>query len=279
MPLVRWLTSAALALSAGLAPPGATGAPSLYDGPPGPRPWGFPGHRTVCEIAWLELTEAARSQVRHLTEAWGEFDTFAESCVWADSNGARGMRNAHWVNLPPGSDAVTMDHCPADCVLRHLAAEMELLGDASSSEGTRARALMFVGHFVGDIHAPLHVAYGADRGGNEHEIRGLGERYDDLHAVWDSYILRDQAGRWQAFARELHGDIEPIDRTLWADLDPLVWANESYRIVEDYVYEDLAGEDRTQLGDGYDVRNRRTAVLQLKKAGVRLAALLSEVLG
>jgi hypothetical protein len=279
MTVSRWLIGAALAVSAGLGPPGATAAASLYEAPTGLRPWGFPGHRTVCEIAWLELTEETRSQVRRLTEAWGEFETFAESCVWADSNGAKGMRNAHWVDLPPGSEAVTMDHCPPDCVLRHLTAEVELLGDASRSEGTRARALMFVGHFVGDIHAPLHIAYDSDHGGNDHEIRGLGERYDDLHAVWDSYIVRDLAGRWEAFARELQGDIKPVDRTLWADLDPLVWANESYRIVEDYVYEDLEGEDRAQLGEGYDARNRRTAELQLKKAGVRLAALLTEVLG
>lgn len=276
---LRWLIGAALAVPVTLAPSGALSTVTLADAAPGSRAWGFPGHRTVCEIAWLELTDDARSQVRGLTEAWGEFATFAESCVWADTNGAKGMRNAHWVNLPRGSDAVTMDHCPDDCVLRHLAAEVELLADPTRSDATRARALMFVGHFVGDIHAPLHIAYGADRGGNDHEIRGLGERYDDLHAVWDSYIVRDLAGRWQAFARELQEDVRPVDRTLWADLDPLVWANESYRIVEDYAYEGLEGEDRARLVADYDVRNRRTAELQLKRAGVRLGALLNEVLG
>ncbi len=70
-----------------------------------------------------------------------------------------------------------------------------------------------------------------------------------------------------------------MDRTLWSNPDPLAWANESYRIVEDHVYEDLEGAHDERLSDGYDVLNRRTAELQLKKAGVRLAALLNEVLG
>ena len=76
----------------------------------------------------------------------------------------------------------------------------------------------------------------------------------------------------------LHADINPVDRTLWAGSEPLAWANESFRIVEDYVYENLEGPQRTRLGAGYEQENRRTVERQLKKAGVRLGALLNALL-
>jgi len=241
-------------------------------------PWGFPGHRTVCEIAWRELTPEARAEVRRLTQARDEFDTFAESCVWADWTQAKAIHNAHWVNLQPGGPEVTMADCPTDCVLRHLETQIDSLRRTTNSDAVRARALMFVGHFVGDIHTPLHVAYGHDRGGNNHEIEGLGPDVDDLHGVWDSYITRDQRGQWRRFGQALHEDINPVDRTLWAESDPLVWANESFRVVEDYVYENLEGPGKSRLGAGYVEENRRTVERQLKKAGARLGALLNEVL-
>lgn len=243
-----------------------------------PRPWGFPGHRTVCEIAWRELTPEARGEVRRLTDVRGEFSTFAESCVWADGAQAKAIHNAHWVNLPPQSRGVSMAECPADCVLRHLETQIDSLRRVANSDATRARALMFIGHFVGDVHSPLHVGYGHDRGGNGHEIEGLGSNVDDLHGVWDSYIIRDRSGRWRQFGRALHEDINPVDRTLWTGTEPLVWANESFRIVEDYVYENLEGPDKSRLSRGYVQENRRTVERQLKKAGVRLGALLNALL-
>ena len=85
-------------------------------------------------------------------------------------------------------------------------------------------------------------------------------------------------GRWREFGQSLHADINPVDRTLWVGSDPLEWANESFRIVEDYVYDNLEGPHRSRLGAGYEQDNRRTVERQLKKAGVRLGALLNALL-
>lgn len=242
--------------------------------------WSYSGHRIVCEIAFQELGPEARREVRRLTAAFGRYDTFAASCVWADLDEAKAMHNAHWVNLPPQSVAVTMDHCPADCVLRHLAAELAILRDPTRSDGTRARALMFVGHFVGDIHQPLHIGYPTDRGGNDHRIVGAAGDSTNLHSVWDGRILRAAIGDDElAGARRLHADLNPIDRYVWASQDFLEWANESYRLVEDFVYDDLEGPNRERLGDGYVERNAVVVEVQLKKAGVRLGAVLNAALG
>ncbi len=248
-----------------------------------PVVWGFPGHRVVCEIAWQEMTPNAKSRVAALTREFGDFSTFAESCVWADSRAAKNTHNSHWVNTSAGAEAITMADCPDDCVLRHLAAELSLLDDASNSDSVRARALMFIGHFVGDIHQPLHAGYASDRGGNGHRIRGV-SRGGDLHYVWDSYLIRDLVQDWRQYGQDLYADINPIDRTVWIDdgntLEDrlLVWANESFRIVEDYVYDGLIGPNDSELGPTYVQANLPTVERQLKKAGLRLARLLNEAL-
>jgi hypothetical protein len=234
----------------------------------------------VCEIAFQELAPQAREEVQRLTAAFGRYDTFAASCVWADLGEAKAIYNAHWVNLPPQSPAVTMDHCPADCVLRHLATELANLRDTGQPDDVRARALMFVGHFVGDIHQPLHIGYPEDRGGNDHAIVDASGDTTNLHSVWDGRILRAVIGvnAW-AGARRLHDDLNPIDRHVWASDDPLEWANESFRLVEDFVYDGLEGADRERLDAGYVERNAVVIELQLKKAGVRLGAVLNQALG
>ena len=240
-------------------------------------PWGFLGHRVVCEIAFQELGPEARGEVLRLTRTFGEYTTFAESCVWGDGQEAKDVYNSHWVNTEAGDDEITMADCPADCIIRHLESEMEILSDGSGSDASRARALMFVAHFVGDMHQPLHIAYGSDRGGNNHPITNApGAR--NLHSVWDSFFIRDLAQDWRGYGRELHGDINAIDRTLWADPSALDWANETFRIVEDYVYEGLA-DGGERLGIAYEATNLPTVERRLKKAGVRLGALLNAVLG
>lgn len=255
---------------------GSTAAEST--GAESPAVWGFPGHRVVCEIAWRELTPTARDEVRRLTRRDGRYDTFAESCVWADLSEAKDIHNAHWVNLPPGSPAVTWDHCPDDCVLRHLATEVEVLSDAGAGDEARARALRFIGHFVGDVHQPLHVAYAHDRGGNGQEVLGLDdERIDDLHGVWDRHLISDYYGRWREVGRALHETLNPVDRTLWLGSEPLDWANESFQVTEDHVYQGFDGSPGP-LPDGYRAANRQTAERQVKKAGVRLGALLNAIL-
>ena len=251
-------------------------------GSPDTPPWGFPQHRVVCEIAWAELTPATRRSAAAILRAEGEYETFAESCVWADVRGARYHAN-HWVNVPPGDDAVSAADCPAsgDCVLNNLEAEIAVLA-RSSDPGERARALMFIGHFVGDLHQPLHIGYEYDRGGNQTAIRGLGGGYDNLHKVWDRYFFREEAQDSRALARTLHADISAIDRTVWASTELTDWANESFRIVEDYVYDGLVevdGASRSfELSADYEARNLHVAEMQLKKAGVRLGRLLNELL-
>ena len=46
--------------------------------------------------------------------------------------------------------------------------QMSILNDHYLTFRERSEALWFIGHFVGDIHQPMHVGYPEDRGGNDH---------------------------------------------------------------------------------------------------------------
>ena len=48
-------------------------------------------------------------------------------------------------------------------------------------------ALKFLGHWVGDLHQPLHVSFEDDRGGNEIAVHG--ECSGKLHGAWDTCLV------------------------------------------------------------------------------------------
>jgi hypothetical protein len=115
---------------------------------------------------------------------------------------------------------------------------------------------MALGHWVGDIHQPLHVSFADDRGGNGIDARLTGRcgrskfRPDNLHAVWDNCLL--EAGlfervRQRADYKQSWGTrtitYRAVD-TLQANTDlaeeqaivqgaPWQWAAESYGITLD----------------------------------------------
>ena len=51
--------------------------------------------------------------------------------------------------------------------------------------------LLIVFHLVGDLHQPLHVGYGADKGGNDVQVKYRGHP-TNLHKVWDSEIIESE---------------------------------------------------------------------------------------
>lgn len=254
---------------------------SLVPGAPsGTIAWSADGHRLICAIAWQELTPTARRRVTALLARDTAYSTFADACVWPDEirRDARYRRyvTAHYVNLPPGAAGFRLERdCSEYCVVQAIRDLTRVLGNAGADPQHRLEALKFIGHFVGDIHQPLHAGYGSDRGGNGVTVRFAG-REVTLHWLWDGVLL-DAMGLGPAAADSLRANVHPMDRAAWHDLDPAVWANESYQLVENQVYRGISPGgpvDRTYLE-----RNRYTVEQQIEKAGIRLGALLNRLLG
>lgn len=266
--------------------------------------WGQTGHRVVCEIAFQELNDEARSEVIRLIRKDNEFRYFYDSCNFADNPRQRGRE--HFVNLPRTATAVNPANVcgPASgCVVTAIVKDLGELAVASTDSGALFN-LKFLGHWVGDIHQPLHVSFADDRGGNS--IKEHGPCTGSLHRVWDSCILETAFGLDPVeIALDLHEDITPAERARWtaglenADVALVSsWANESFEAatkpdVEYCIKRDggcfysdtidhLGSHDNekaVRVDSAYIRLHSDTVALRLKMAGVRLGGLLNLVLG
>jgi hypothetical protein len=267
---------------------------------PMPAFWGSEGHRIVCEIAFQEMSSQTRSRLLAVLASDRAFTNFADSCVWADDVRSRveagapdfqrfaRFNDAHFVNTPRGSKTTDPAQCSKTvrgvvhpCVMDAIREMTDSLKQ-STNPTRRMEALKFLSHFVGDLHQPLHAGYPDDRGGNDVQVAIPGSPTPRrLHSVWDSYLISKFGKPWLTIARDLFRDITPIDRALWSSqLDPLLWANESYQLVEDDLYENfgIAPNGGKIVDDRYVLLNRLTVERRLKQGGVRLARLLEQAL-
>ena len=260
--------------------------------------WGDIGHRIICEIAFQELEPSARERVKVLIRQDPEFDTFAESCSWPDHPRRRAAE--HYVNLPRDAEGFSRDPCPLaeKCVVSAIEKDVAVLSSPSAGEEERLEALKYLGHWVGDVHQPLHVSFEDDRGGNEVGISG-GLCSWNLHAVWDSCLIEESLpGDPDTIARDLLDQVTDENRAEWRTSEPIDWANESFAIstspevgycvrVEAGCWYDAQDQrldhgepERTVAVDrAYIEANAPAARDRLVKAGVRLGGLLNQALG
>jgi S1/P1 Nuclease len=105
---------------------------------------------------------------------------FPEACVWTDAS--RGdpaydwAKPHHYVNVPAGAAGIDLARdCPPErsCIIRAITMHIGTLRDEKTSAADKAQALKFLGHFVGDIHQPLHAGHAEDRGGTAIKVRFL----------------------------------------------------------------------------------------------------------
>lgn len=243
--------------------------------------WGGVGHRMICEIAWQHLTPVARSEVQALLRLERGSHRFSESCTWADRvrSDARYdfLAPWHYLNLPSGTTRYTDRYCPRrGCVVRAIETLRSELGDAPRPPQERLQALKLLGHFVGDVHQPLHVGYAEDRGGTQRMVRYAGrDEPVSLHVVWDDLLLEAWTKDWPSTSRTLARGIGVRERRLWSQGDAADWAMESFRLTESWVYPQAADGviDEAEIAG-----NRPVVETQLRKAGWRLAWVLNAAL-
>ena len=258
--------------------------------------WGGVGHEVVCEIAFDELTPAARREVIRLIRQDSEYRTFSASCNWPDRPRTRDIE--HYLNVRRSSGAITADGCPLAeaCVLSAIGADIGVLEDPAASDRRKLAALKYLGHWVGDTHQPMHVSHQDDRGANWIEVSS--DFCDgSLHGAWD-YCLIERAlgGNSDAIATTLRSRVTDADRDAWIYDSPVEWANESYQITvspsveychvqsgacwydTDNLLLQREEERRTVVvDDAYVALHRSTVETRLTQAGVRLGAILNRV--
>lgn len=262
--------------------------------------WGADGHRIIGEIAWQRLSAPARAALTPLLAHRG-VGSLAEAAVWADAVGRAEPQYAwarplHYINVPLHADTVHLDaqSCPegeggpgpsARCVVSAVGFFAARLADPAAPLEERADALLWLSHFVGDLHQPLHVAHRDMRGGNTIDLTVRGE-HTSLHAYWDTGLVRARlAGApWRDVAASLDAAITRSEARRWRRGVPArvsvhgctEWARRwAEQVLEVAQTPALFGQaDFATLPDDYAVFAAPILDALLQAAGVRLAALL-----
>jgi S1/P1 Nuclease len=239
--------------------------------------WGEEGHRLVVEIAEGLMTPAAKARVA-ATLMPGE--TLEEMASWADEvrRARRDTEEWHYVDIPLMSAGLDMKRdCPkGSCVVAKISDFRKAWRDPSLSAESRREALLFLVHFVGDLHQPLHCEDHDDRGGNDVRVSFL-KAQTNLHALWDSGLLRNMAGEDRLLAA-LRRAITAEEAAAWSGGTVEQWADESLHAAQATVYGLLPATPTGQaapIGEWYEQMAEPVVEQQLEKAGVRLAAILN----
>jgi len=254
--------------------------------------WGPEGHDLVARIAEAELTPAVRARV---AEILGPGQTIVSVSSWADR--VRNQRPEtgpwHYIDIP-----ITQPHldiardCPkGDCVIRKIEDFEAVLKDPATPPEKRREALMFIIHFVGDLHQPLHCSDNKDRGGNDVHISFNGHN-GNLHSLWDSGLL-GRIGTEDALFPKLSADAAK-HRKKWAKGTVESWAEESHKDAQKIVYGKLPKPSKAPahaaalanpapaaplaISAAYEKKADPLIAEQLEKAGVRLAYVLNSTL-
>jgi hypothetical protein len=172
-----------------------------------------------------------------------------------------------------------------------------VLASSDATDEEKLEALKFLGHWVGDIHQPLHVSFEDDRGGNS--VGTQGSSCDSLHAVWDRWLVEERLGMHPIpLAAELRAGVTDAERAEWLASDAIAWANESLAIAispdvgycvmvggacqyeaDNFEFEEGEPEKEVLVGDGYLETHAPVVRERIAMAGVRLAGLLNQALG
>lgn len=240
--------------------------------------WGRDGHRIVCAVAWDELTPTAKAKIADMIHAENR-DAFAESCIWADNYSFFHKETGpwHYVNVPPDATSVDLARdCPNGvCVVAKIETEIRVLRDRSTAEP--AATLRFLAHFISDVHQPMHVSLAADQGGNLFKGLYNGQPFN-MHGLWDFGMLEHDGRPWREIANVLHARVTAQDRATLPKSKPIDWANESLGITRARTTSYIPHGDTFELDDPYTKLNLPILLDRMKEAGVRLAAVLNDLL-
>lgn len=235
--------------------------------------WGKTGHRIVGLVAEKHLSNKASKRVKQILRK----ETLAEVGTYMDfirSNKKYDhLTPWHYATIPDGltyDQAGTPEDGDAIFAIQKL---IEELKTKNFSEGDEAFTLKLLVHLIGDIHQPLHVGNGKDKGGNDFKLEYFWKS-TNLHRVWDTEMIEGQKYSYTEYANWINHPTKN-QTSDWQSTDVLVWASESKEL-RTQVYNI---PENKKVSYKYDYENINILNTRLLKAGIRLAGVLNEIYG
>lgn len=235
--------------------------------------WGPTGHRVTGLIAEKYMSENALKNVQKILggESIAMVSTFMDE-IKSDKKYDH-LRPWHYCTIPDGmtyDEAGTPEEGDAVYAIEKLTEELRT---KEFTQGDEAFTLKLLIHLIGDIHQPLHVGNGTDRGGNDVSVRYF-SRNSNLHRVWDSGMINGTRLSYTEYAEWINRPDDDEVRK-WQNSTVRDWAHESMTF-RPAIYDLPANK---KLSFRYDYDHKETLNLRLLQAGVRIAGVLNALYG
>lgn len=251
---------------------------------------GLLSERALREVAYLLGNDRLADRTPSGRTRLGEIANWADEI--RDQPWSRKYSQWHYDNAPLCDAAPREKFCPrGNCASGRLAQQLAILQDRARSRRDRNEALKWVVHLAGDIHQPLHAADYQDRGGNAIAVIFFGQTEGgrgplNLHTIWDEQLVERLVAERGGEAAIVAAPVALGDRIAWAAGSIGDWMLESNALARSVAYGGIPGfscgapiAQPVEIGAGYYAAAAPAIERQLRRAGVRLAALLNEALG
>ncbi len=235
--------------------------------------WGKTGHRIVGQIAENHLSKKARKQIDIILE--GESLAISANFMdWIKAEQSYNHMNPwHYCTIPDGSTYEEVGAPEEGDAIQTINRLISELKSKKFTDEDEAFALKCLVHLIGDIHQPLHVGNGEDKGGNDVRLKFFREDRN-LHSIWDSGMIDHE----QLSYTEYTADIDRLSDARVAQLQSsslMDWINESKDLrPQVYDYPEDGNLSWRYIYDHKHIVDRR-----LVEAGIRLAGVLNEIYG
>ncbi|WOL03454.1 endonuclease 1 [Canna indica] len=261
--------------------------------------WSKEGHVLTCRIAQDLLEPEAVGAIKNLLPDYADGD-LSSLCSWPDQVRHwfkyRWMNSLHFIDTP--DLACTFDYardckndkCVAGGISNFTSQLLHYREGTSDRRYNMTEALLFLSHFMGDIHQPMHVGFTSDEGGNTIQVHWF-KRKSNLHHVWDRDIIlttladfynRDMRIFQQDLQTNFTKGIWDDDISSWGDCHdlfscPTKYATESISLACKWGYKGVHQGDT--LADDYFSSRMPIVAKRIAQGGVRLAMFLNRVFG
>lgn len=224
-------------------------------------------HDIVSEATWADHyrdSDARTTKKRYNATYWWHFVYTGQPCT--------GRSDA-----PRGANASTG---PAkDCVVTKINQFATELSEPSTTPKERLLALKFLLGLVADVNAPLHAS--DNRGAQTMKVTADGFKAGTLAHFWEYDLVARSGTDAHAVAAQWIPTITDAESRGWQAGTPENWAQQSYELARDHTYAKLPAPDAKgvyHLDAVYVDDASSVVILQLHKAGLRLAKILNKAL-
>ena len=232
--------------------------------------WGKTGHRTTGEVAEHFLTKKTKIEIKKILQN----PSLAIASTWSDEMRSnpdfRKYNPWHYANMPLNITYANSKKSSKGDIIQAIKLSKSKLKDNDVSLEEKAFYLRYLVHLIGDIHQPLHVGRGEDRGGNDIKVKWFGDD-SNLHRVWDTNMIDNYQMSYTELSSHLLLSFSSENIELLSENE---WIDESQNKVK-IIYSNVRNGD--YLGYDYIYENFDIVKIQLFTAGYRLAGTLNEV--